>query len=99
MVNAIEPGRVTFDEKMVVRKAIEEAKIPFTYVSANCFAGYFAGNLSQFGTLVPPKEKVIIYGDGNSKGTFQKKNLMTSNLCQRSNAEICMQSYSWTKMI
>ncbi|XP_031267452.1 isoflavone reductase homolog [Pistacia vera] len=70
MGNAIEPGRVTFDEKMVVRKAIEEAKIPFTYVSANCFAGYFAGNLSQLGTLVPPKEKVLIYGDGNSKVIF-----------------------------
>ncbi|KVH91663.1 NAD(P)-binding domain-containing protein [Cynara cardunculus var. scolymus] len=38
MGNAIEPGRVTFDDKMVVRKAIEDAKIPFTYVSANCFA-------------------------------------------------------------
>ncbi|XP_044466933.1 isoflavone reductase homolog [Mangifera indica] len=70
MVNAMEPGRVTFDEKMVVRKAIEEAKIPFTYVSANCFAGYFAGNLSQLGTVVPPKGKVFIYGDGNSKVVF-----------------------------
>lgn len=69
MENALEPGRVTFDEKMVVRRAIQEAKIPFTYVSANCFAGYFAGNLSQMGTLLPPKEKVCIYGDGNVKGT------------------------------
>ncbi|KAF3447857.1 hypothetical protein FNV43_RR08563 [Rhamnella rubrinervis] len=47
MENAIEPGRVTFDDKMVVRKAIEEAKIPFTYISANCFAGYFLGGLCQ----------------------------------------------------
>lgn len=69
MENALEPGRVTFDEKMVVRRAIQEAKIPFSYVSANCFAGYFAGNLSQMGTLLPPKEKVCIYGDGNVKGT------------------------------
>lgn len=69
MENALEPGRVTFDEKMVVRRAIQEAKIPFTYVSANCFAGYFAGNLSQMVTLLPPKEKVCIYGDGNVKGT------------------------------
>ncbi|KAH9753128.1 NmrA domain-containing protein [Citrus sinensis] len=67
MENALEPGRVTFDEKMVVRRAIQEAKIPFTYVSANCFAGYFAGNLSQMGTLLPPKEKVCIYGDGKVK--------------------------------
>lgn len=70
MENALEPGRVTFDEKMVVRRAIQEAKIPFTYVSANCFSGYFAGNLSQMGTLLPPKEKVCIYGDGNVKVVF-----------------------------
>lgn len=70
MENALEPGRVTFDEKMVVRRAIEEAKIPFTYVSANCFAGYFAGNLSQMGTLLPPKEKVCIFGDGDVKVVF-----------------------------
>ncbi|KAH9687149.1 NmrA domain-containing protein [Citrus sinensis] len=70
MENALEPGRVTFDEKMVVRRAIQEAKIPFTYVSANCFAGYFAGNLSQMVTLLPPKEKVCIYGDGNVKVVF-----------------------------
>lgn len=70
MGDAIEPGRVTFDEKMEVRKAIEEAQIPYTYISANCFAGYFVGNLSQLGTLVPPKHKVCLYGDGNVKGTF-----------------------------
>lgn len=70
MGHAIEPGRVTFDEKMEVRKAIEEAGIPYTYISANCFAGYFVGNLSQLGTLVPPKHKVCLYGDGNVKVVY-----------------------------
>lgn len=70
MGEAIEPGRVTFDEKMKVRKAIEEANIPYTYISANCFAGYFAGNLSQLGTLVPPKHQVSLYGDGNVKVVY-----------------------------
>ncbi|OIT02539.1 PREDICTED: isoflavone reductase homolog [Nicotiana attenuata] len=70
MGHAIEPGRVTFDEKMEVRKAIEEAHIPYTYISANCFAGYFAGNLSQLGTLVPPKHKVCVYGQGNVKVVY-----------------------------
>lgn len=70
MGHALEPGRITFDEKMVVRKAIEEANIPHTYVSANCFAAYFAGNLSQMGTLFPPKHKVTVYGDGNAKGMY-----------------------------
>ena len=70
MGDALEPGRVTFDEKMIVRKAIEEASIPHTYVSSNCFAGYFVPNLSQMAVLTPPKEKVFLYGDGNVKGTY-----------------------------
>ncbi|XP_075508485.1 isoflavone reductase homolog [Primulina tabacum] len=70
MEHALEPGRVTFDEKMIVRKAIEEANIPHTYVSANCFAGYFVGNLSQMGTLLPPKHTVSLYGDGNVKVVY-----------------------------
>ncbi|XP_015963212.1 isoflavone reductase homolog [Arachis duranensis] len=70
MGHAMEPGRVTFDEKMKVRKAIEDANIPYTYVSANCFAAYFAGNLSQMGTLLPPTDKVLIYGNGNVKAVY-----------------------------
>ncbi|KAI6706787.1 hypothetical protein NL676_009749 [Syzygium grande] len=67
MGHAIEPGRVTFDEKMKVRKAIQEAKIPFTYISASCFAGYFVGSLSRLSSLTPPKDTVYLYGDGNVK--------------------------------
>ncbi|KAI3833076.1 hypothetical protein MKX03_021354 [Papaver bracteatum] len=71
MGHALEPGRVTFDEKMTVRNAIHEAGIPFTYVSANCFGGYFVGNLSQMGSLTPPMDhKVCLYGDGNVKAIF-----------------------------
>ncbi|GAA0172744.1 oxidoreductase [Lithospermum erythrorhizon] len=70
MDHALPPGRETFDEKMIVRKAIEYAKIPYTYVSANCFAGYFVGNLSQMGSLLPPKDKVLVYGDGNVKAVY-----------------------------
>ena len=68
MRHALEPGRVTFDDKMEIRRAIEVANIPHTYVSANCFAAYFCPNLCQMRTLVPPKEKVHVYGDGNVKG-------------------------------
>jgi hypothetical protein len=68
MGQALAPGRVTFDDKMVIRGAIEKANIPHTYVSANCFATFFAANLSQIGTLFPPKDKVRVYGDGNVKG-------------------------------
>ncbi|KAG0520952.1 hypothetical protein BDA96_08G119100 [Sorghum bicolor] len=70
MTHALEPGRVTFEEKMDLRRAIEEANIPHTYVSANCFAAYFCPNLCQMRTLLPPKEKVHVYGDGNVKVIF-----------------------------
>ncbi|VAH41733.1 unnamed protein product [Triticum turgidum subsp. durum] len=69
MGHALEPGRITFDEKMEIRRAIEEGNIPHTYISANCFAAYFVPNLCQMRTLLPPKEKVHVYGDGNVKGT------------------------------
>lgn len=71
MGNALEPGRTTFDDKMKVRKAIEEAKIPFTYVCGMGFAAYQAGNLCQMRTLLPPKDKLLMYGNGNSKGNLK----------------------------
>ncbi|XP_030535334.2 isoflavone reductase homolog [Rhodamnia argentea] len=70
MGHALAPGRITFDDKVTVRKAIEEARIPYTYVSANCFAGYFIGGLCDFNSLTPPKGKVHLYGDGNVKAIF-----------------------------
>ncbi|XP_027361677.1 bifunctional pinoresinol-lariciresinol reductase 2-like [Abrus precatorius] len=70
MEHALEPGRVTFDDKMAVRKAIQEADIPFTYISANCFAGYFLGGLCQPGFLIPSRDSVVLYGDGNVKGIY-----------------------------
>ncbi|KAK8952471.1 hypothetical protein KSP39_PZI004722 [Platanthera zijinensis] len=70
MGHALFPGRVTFDEKMVVRKAIEEANIPFTYVSANCFMGYFVGGLCQPGHIVPSTRSVRLHGQGNVKAVY-----------------------------
>ncbi|XP_062073399.1 bifunctional pinoresinol-lariciresinol reductase 2-like [Humulus lupulus] len=70
MKNAVEPGRVTFDEKMIVRKAIEDANIPFTYISANCFAGYFLGGLCQPGHIIPSTDSVLLLEDGNKKAIY-----------------------------
>ncbi|PWA58687.1 NAD(P)-binding domain-containing protein [Artemisia annua] len=70
MAHAMEPGRETFDQKMMVRKAIEDAGIPFTYISANCYAGYFVGGLCQFGHLLPPTDSIVLFGDGNQKSIF-----------------------------
>ncbi|XP_076906602.1 isoflavone reductase homolog [Bidens hawaiensis] len=70
MEHSLEYGKETFMDKMVIRKAIEDAKIPYTYISANCLGGYFVGNLSQPGSLVPPKDRVCIFGNGNQVVAF-----------------------------
>ncbi|KAH9305673.1 hypothetical protein KI387_010077, partial [Taxus chinensis] len=71
LVDALEPGNITFSDKRKVRRAIEAAAIPHTYVSANMFAGFFAGSLAQSsGRLMPPPHQVLIYGDGNVKGIW-----------------------------
>nr|QQM18965.1 pinoresinol lariciresinol reductase 2 [Kadsura heteroclita] len=67
MEHAIHPGSIVFQEKRRVRRAIEEAGIPHTFMVANCFAGYFLSGLAQLGRFWPPKEDVHIYGDGNAK--------------------------------
>ncbi|KAK9093250.1 hypothetical protein Syun_028161 [Stephania yunnanensis] len=70
MFHKHEPAKALNDGMMAVRKAIQDAKIPYTAIAANVFAGYYAPNLCQFGTLMPPKEKVNIFGDGNAKVIF-----------------------------
>ncbi|KAE8716264.1 Isoflavone reductase-like protein [Hibiscus syriacus] len=88
MGHALEPERVTFDEKMAVRKVIEEANNPFTYVVANCFAGNFIGKLSQFERFTPPKDKVFLYGDGNVKELIQKWETLSGRKLQKINISI-----------
>ncbi|XP_021647116.2 bifunctional pinoresinol-lariciresinol reductase 2 [Hevea brasiliensis] len=70
MEKAMEPGRITFDDKMVVRNAIEEAGIQFTYISANCFAGYFLGGLCQPGHIIPSRDHVSLLGHANQKAIY-----------------------------
>ncbi|KAM0945721.1 putative oxidoreductase [Dioscorea sansibarensis] len=67
MPHAIPPGNQIIIDKCVIRRAIEEANIPFTYVSGNCFAGVFLAGLAQLGTYMPPTKHVTIYGNGDKK--------------------------------
>lgn len=67
-VDAVEPAKSAFATKAEIRRAIEGEGIPYTYVSANYFAGYFLPTLVQLGATSPPRDKVIILGDGTVKG-------------------------------
>ncbi|KAF9609611.1 hypothetical protein IFM89_017706 [Coptis chinensis] len=70
---AVEPAKTAFATKAQLRRSIEAEGIPYTYVSSNFFAGYFLPSLSQPGATAPPREKVVILGDGNAKAVFNKE--------------------------
>ncbi|KAK9219865.1 hypothetical protein WN943_008512 [Citrus x changshan-huyou] len=65
--NVVEPVKSVYADKIKIRRAIEAEGIPYTYVSCNCFAGYFLPTLAQNGATAPPREKVTIFGDGNAR--------------------------------
>lgn len=66
--HAVEPAKTRFAEKAKVRRAIEAHGIPYTYIITGCFAGYFLPTLAQPEGTAPPRENVIILGDGTPKG-------------------------------
>ncbi|XVE66981.1 hypothetical protein DITRI_Ditri08aG0123600 [Diplodiscus trichospermus] len=86
-VHAVEPAKTACFTKAKIRRAIEAEGIPYTYVAAKFFAGYFLPTLSQpeatteffLPTLaqpkaiVPPRDKIVILGDGNPKAVFNKE--------------------------
>ncbi|CAO2815037.1 unnamed protein product [Amaranthus hypochondriacus] len=71
--SAVEPAKSTFDIKVQIRRATEAAGIPYTFVSANLFAGYFIPTFSQPGATAPPRDKVVILGDGNVTAVYNKE--------------------------
>nr|XP_023910627.1 isoflavone reductase-like protein [Quercus suber] len=72
-VHAVDPAKTAFASKAQIRRAVEAEGIPFTYVSSNYFAGYFLPTLAQPGVSAPPRDKVVIPGDGNPKAIFNKE--------------------------
>ncbi|GLJ17758.1 hypothetical protein SUGI_0309940 [Cryptomeria japonica] len=72
-IHAVEPAKTMFGNKAKIRRTIEAEGIPYTYVSSNLFAGYFVPNLGQPGLSAPPRDKIIILGDGNAKFVFVKE--------------------------
>ncbi|GAY51557.1 hypothetical protein CUMW_135080, partial [Citrus unshiu] len=73
-VHAVEPAKSLFAIKAKIRRAVEAEGIPYTYVASNLFAGYFLPNLSQPGATAPPRDKVVILGDGNPKAIYNEEN-------------------------
>lgn len=79
-VHAVEPAKTAFGIKAKVRRTVEAEGIPYTNVSSNLFASYFLPALCQPGLAAkaPPRDKVVILGDGNAKG---KSNFIGVLIC------------------
>ncbi|GLJ19457.1 hypothetical protein SUGI_0351180 [Cryptomeria japonica] len=67
------PTKSMLELKVKIRRAIEAEGIPYTYVVANSFAGYFLANFAQLGLTAPPRDKIVIYGDGTVKSVYSKE--------------------------
>ncbi|KAJ7953025.1 Isoflavone reductase-like protein [Quillaja saponaria] len=68
--HVVEPAASFLGIKVQIRRAIEAEGIPYTYVASNAFAKYFLHNLGQQNVTAPPRDKVVILGDGNVKGVY-----------------------------
>lgn len=71
--HAVEPAKTAYATKARIRRTVEAEGIPHTYVSCNFFAGYFLPGLAQPGAKSPPRDKVVILGDGTAKAVFNKE--------------------------
>ncbi|KAK6129643.1 hypothetical protein DH2020_036620 [Rehmannia glutinosa] len=54
-------------KKKKIRRAIEAANIPYTFVSANCFAAYFVNYLLR---PFEQNEEITVYGTGEAKAVL-----------------------------
>ncbi|XP_073126967.1 isoflavone reductase-like protein [Henckelia pumila] len=67
---AVEPAKSVTETKAQIRRAVEAQGIPYTYVTSYYFASYSLSTLIQPGATAPPRDKVIILGDGNVNAVF-----------------------------
>ncbi|TXG64558.1 hypothetical protein EZV62_011552 [Acer yangbiense] len=61
-----------YSRRSEIRRLIETEGIPYTYICCNLFMSYLLPSLVQPGLNTPPRDKVMIFGDGNTKGLLVK---------------------------
>uniref|UniRef100_A0A0D6QX63 NmrA-like domain-containing protein n=1 Tax=Araucaria cunninghamii TaxID=56994 RepID=A0A0D6QX63_ARACU len=65
-----EPALTFYKNKRTIRRAVEEAMIPYTYICCNSIAGWPYYYHTHPTELPPPMDQVEIYGEGNVKAYF-----------------------------
>ncbi|CAL5201154.1 unnamed protein product [Lathyrus oleraceus] len=63
-VHPLPPFQVFLDKKIKIRREIEAARIPYTFVSANCFGAYFVNFLLR---PYESNKDIVVYGNGETK--------------------------------
>ena len=66
----VEPGKSVLSAKVAIRRAVEAAGIPYTYVVTGFFAGYSLPGIGQALAQGPPADKAVVLGDGNAKAVY-----------------------------
>ncbi|XP_066322392.1 probable pinoresinol-lariciresinol reductase 3 isoform X2 [Miscanthus floridulus] len=56
-----------YEKKIEIRHSIESEGIPHTYICCNFFMRYLLPSLVQPGLDAPPRDKIKIFGEGNTK--------------------------------
>ncbi|KAM7273595.1 hypothetical protein ACFE04_028259 [Oxalis oulophora] len=69
-VHAVDPAKTAYANKAIIRRAIEAAGIPYTFVASMFFARHVLPNLAQPGAKAPPRDKAVIFGDGIPKAVI-----------------------------
>lgn len=69
----LEDGYNFYAPKIEIRQLVEAEGIPYTFISCNFFMKILLPSLVQPGLKAPPRDKVTIFGDGNTKGVFMQE--------------------------
>ncbi|KAM0937006.1 putative leucoanthocyanidin reductase [Dioscorea sansibarensis] len=68
--NPVEPGLTFYNHKRLIRRAIEKAGIPYTYICCNSIASWPYYNNIHPSQVTPPLDYFQIYGDGSVGAYF-----------------------------
>ncbi|KAJ8774549.1 hypothetical protein K2173_016995 [Erythroxylum novogranatense] len=66
----VQPGLDMYNEKRLVRRSIEDSKVPYTYICCNSIASWPYHDNCHPSEVLPPLDRFGIYGDGNVKAYF-----------------------------
>lgn len=78
----VEPGLTMYNEKRRVRRYVEAAGIPYTYICCNSIAAWPYHDNTHPADVLPPLDRFHIYGDGSIKGTIDGVKTLGRGSCR-----------------